>query len=246
MENFEKEKLIQKVEMNSRNYYFSEQQMGIDNKTKQLVMRQLVPYLNGPQVLELGFVDGMFTDILLDMGLEITILEGAEKHINYAKTKYEHNMHVTIVHDYFETFEACKKYNTIVAGDMIQYLEDPIGFFAKAKTWLTDDGSILVSTPNRRSFHRRMGAYMGFSTNPEEVSETEKATGNIMMYDNYQLRDVLFKSGLNVHFVRGCFLKPFSSKQMEHWDEKLLNALLAIGNELGDYCWFLIAYCTKK
>jgi hypothetical protein len=133
-----------------------------------------------------------------------------------------------------------------MAGDMIQYLENPVLFFSNAKDWLTDDGSIIVTTPNRRSFHRRLGAYLGVSINPEEVTSHEKSTGNVVMYDQYQLRNVLLSSGLQVNFVRGCFLKPLSSKQIEGWDDNLLKAFLEIGNELGDYCWFLIAFCTKK
>jgi 2-polyprenyl-3-methyl-5-hydroxy-6-metoxy-1,4-benzoquinol methylase len=245
MEKKAREKIAQKVEQHSQSYYFSEQQTGIDNRTKRLVMKQLLPYIHGPKVLELGFVDGMFTDMMLAQGMELTVLEGAAKHVHYAREKYK-NKPVTVIHDYFETFHSPTAYDTIIAGDMIQYLEDPVSFFSKAKSWLTHDGAAIVTTPNRRSFHRRIGGCLGISNNPEAVTDHEKSTGNIKMYDSYELKDVLVKSGLHVHFVRGSFLKPLSSKQIEHWDDELLNAFLDIGNELGDYCWFLTAYCTKE
>lgn len=246
MDDIIKNKIAQRVDHNSESYYFSDQQLGLDNRTKKLVMEQTLRYVKGPNVLELGFVDGMFTDMMLEHGLNVTVVEGAKNHIEYAIKKYKREKYITIVHDYFETFDSEDRFDTIVAGDMIQYLDNPIPFFIKAKNWLTVDGAIIVTTPNRRSFHRRIGAYLGISINPEAVTSLEKSTGNIIMYDQYLLRDVLVSSGLFVHFVRGCFLKPLSSKQMETWDDNLLKAFLEIGDELGDYCWFLVALCTRE
>jgi 2-polyprenyl-3-methyl-5-hydroxy-6-metoxy-1,4-benzoquinol methylase len=236
--------IAQKVEINSNSYYFSEQQLGIDNRTKRLVMEQVLPYVKGQKVMELGFVDGMFTDMLIESKLDITIVEGASRHVEYAALKYKDCEQVKIVHDYFETFDCSDKYDTIIAGDMIQYLDKPIDFFSKARKWLANDGILLATTPNSRSFHRRIGAYLGVTKNPESVNTHERATGNIIMYDTYQLRNVLEQSGLRVNFVRGCFLKPLSSKQIIDWDDSLLRAFLAMGDELGDYGWFLIAHCS--
>jgi len=42
MEQLNKKELSQKVEKNSQSYYFSEQQLGIDNRTKKLVMEQII------------------------------------------------------------------------------------------------------------------------------------------------------------------------------------------------------------
>lgn len=245
MENNTDDKSTLKEEIYSNDYYFSEQQLGIDNRTKRLVMNQIMPCIKGPKVLELGFVDGMITDLLLSHGVDVIILEGAAKHIEYARKKYHGHHRVSIIHGNFEEFVTADKYDTILAGDMLQYLEDPIVFFSKAKEWLADAGLLIVTTPNRRSFHRRIGAYMGVLNNPEEVGAHDKATGNKKMYDAYELKYVLEKSGLKVDSVRGCFLKPLSSEQLKNWDDKLMEAFLKIGEELGDYCWFLTALATK-
>jgi len=239
-----KHDIANRVENSSANYYFSEQQLGIDNRTKKLVMEQALRYVNGSEVLELGFVDGMFTDMLINSGYEVTVVEGAQNHIAYATQKYKNNSHVNIVHDYFETFDCSKKYNTIIAGDMIQYLDNPVDFFSKTKNWLAADGVLIVTTPNSRSFHRRIGSYLGVVACPEQVNAHEKSTGNISMYDSYQLRNVLTRSGYHVNFVKGCFLKPLSSKQIEDWNDDLLQAFMSIGDELGDYGWFLMALCS--
>lgn len=245
MERINRKELSLKVETNSKTYYFSEQQIGIDNRIKKLVMEQILPYLKGHKVLELGFVDGMFTDVMLSRGFDITIVEGAEKHVNYAKNKYKDEKNVSIIHDYFELFDTQDKYNTVLAGDMIQFLDDAVAFFSRAKNWLADDGILIVTTPNRRSFHRRIGTYLNVLSSPEEVNINDKKTGNVIMYDMYQLNDVLLRSGLCVHFIRGCFFKPLSSSQMKDWDDELLRAFLKIGEELGDYCWFLVACCSR-
>ena len=43
-------------------YYYSTQQMGIDRRTKNFVVERCRPFIRGPKVLDLGFVDGSWTD----------------------------------------------------------------------------------------------------------------------------------------------------------------------------------------
>ena len=52
---------------------------------------------------------------------------------------------------------------------------------------------------------------------------------------------MLGSSGYAPRLVRGCFLKPLSSAQMETWSDELLRAFAEVGEELQDYAWFLYA-----
>ncbi len=65
------------VERAAQHYYHSPQQRGIDNRTKRFVIERCERYLKGPRVLELGYVDGEWTDALLAKKFHVDVVEGA-------------------------------------------------------------------------------------------------------------------------------------------------------------------------
>lgn len=240
------QKIRDEVERASEHYYHSAQQEGIDNRTKLFVVERCLPFIKGNKVLELGYIDGLWTDCVLQKGFEVEIVEGAKKNIDHACYKYSGNPKVMIHHCLFQEYQPMHLFDTILAADIIRYIEDPVKFLATTKKWLKDDGILIVSVPNSRSLHRRIGSLMGFESTPVALNERDKEVGNLRSYDRYEFRDVILKSGYFIKTLRGCFLKPLSSQQMDSWDDKLLRAFLNIGDELEDYCWFIYAICKKE
>ncbi len=234
------------VERAAGHYYHSEQQLGIDNRTKALVMDRILPFLKGPDALELGFVDGEFTDRLLQAGVHVDVVEGASWHVAFGEKKYRDDGRVRFFHALFQDFEPEKTYDTVVAGDMIRYLADPVSFLSKVGRWLKADGRLLITVPNSRSLHRRVGSLMGLEARPEEANLRDQEVGNQRSYDRYQLRELLRNSGFLVTELRGAFLKPLSSAQMTDWSDELLGAFNLLGQELEDYCWFLYAVASPE
>jgi len=234
------------VERAAKHYYQSPQQRGIDNRTKRFVIERCEPYLKGPRVLELGYVDGEWTDVLLARGFQVDIVEGAAAHVEHARARFGSGHAVRIFHALFQEFEPDCVYDCIVAGDMLRYLPEPAAFLRRASMWLKDDGVLIATLPNSRSLHRRIGSLMGLEPSPWGPNERDREVGNRRGYDRYELRALLQQSGLAVRGLHGCFLKPLSSAQMEGWDDALLRAFLDVGDEIEDYCWFLYAVCAKR
>ena len=247
MQNSEDElkKLREEVERASNFYYYSSQQQGIDNKTKRFVIESCEPYFKGNRVLELGYIDGIWTDVILNKGYNIDIVEGAKKQVVHAELKYKNNSKVKVVHQLFQEFTPSYKYNTIVAADILRYIPKPLEFLTNISDWLEDDGHLIVTVPNSRSFHRRIGVLLNMEATPTVQNKRDLEVGNIRSYDRYELRHLLISSGYNVIELHGCFLKPLSSEQMKDWDHSLLRAFFDIGKELEDYCWFIYVICTK-
>jgi SAM-dependent methyltransferase len=229
------------VERAAQHYYHTPLQRGIDARTKGFIIERCLPYVRGPRILDLGYVDGNWTDALLARGYEVDVVEGAQRHVDYARERHAGDSRVRVFHALFQQFEADSTYDTIVAGDMLRYLPDPPAFLSRARTWLNRGGRLVVTVPNRRSLHRRVGAVLGLEASLDEPNPRDREVGNRRSYDRYELRHLLQASGYDVICVRGSFLKPLSSAQMEGWDDKLLRAFLEIGDELEDYCWFLWA-----
>jgi 2-polyprenyl-3-methyl-5-hydroxy-6-metoxy-1,4-benzoquinol methylase len=229
------------VERTSRVYYHTPQQQGIDNRVKQLLLERCAPHIGGPTVLELGYVDGLWTDAMVSRGLAVDVVEGASRHVEHARQRYGGNSAVRVFHSLFEEFRPDRQYDTVLAGDMIRYVPDATAFLKRVRTWIRPGGRLVTTVPNGRSLHRRIGALMGLEPAPQALNAQDRAVGNLRTYDKYELRHLLIDAGFDVVELRGCFLKPLSSSQMTEWSDELLRAFLLAGDELEDYCWFLYA-----
>jgi 2-polyprenyl-3-methyl-5-hydroxy-6-metoxy-1,4-benzoquinol methylase len=235
------------VEKASRNYYHTPQQAGIDNRIKRLIIERCEPYIQGPRVLELGYIDGIWTDVLLQRhGCSVDIVEGASRHVEHAEKRYADNPTVRVFHQLFQEFEPGEQYDTVLAADMLSCLPDAAGFLRAAAGWLKPEGHLIATVPNSRSLHRRIGALMNIEATPTEINELYRQVGNRGSYDRYALRHLLLESGLEIKSLRGCFLKPLTSAQIETWSDELLRAFAEIGDELEDYCYYMYAVCRKQ
>lgn len=241
----ELEAIAQEVNRAAEHYYHTPLQLGIDNRTKRFVMERCLPLVRGPRILELGYIDGEWTRELLAPDRFIEIVEGAQRHVDHARQEFASASNVVVHHCLFQEFDTQQKFDTVIAGDMLRYLDDPLDFLRRSREWLVEGGRFIATVPNGRSLHRRVGSYMGMEPQPMAPNQRDKEVGNRRSYDRYEFRQILVEAGFKVLEVRGCFLKPLSSLQMEHWDDQLLKAFLEIGNELEDYCWFLYGICTR-
>lgn len=235
------------VERASRNYYHTPQQAGIDNRIKRLIIERCEPFIKGPKVLELGYIDGIWTDVLLQRhGCGVDIVEGASRHVEHAVKRYAGNPTVRIFHQLFQEFEPGEQYDTVLAADMLSCLTDAALFLRRASGWLKPDGHLIATVPNSRSLHRRIGALMNIEATPTEINELYRQVGNRGSYDRYELRHLLLESGLRIKTLHGCFLKPLTSSQMEAWSDELLRAFAEVGDEMEDYCYYMYAVCQKQ
>ena len=234
------------VERAAQHYYYTPLQQGIDNRTKAFIVRQCLPFFRGERILELGYVDGLWTDALLAAGHAVDIVEGAIRHVEHARQRYAGNQRVRVCHALFQEYEPDGLYDTILAGDMLRYLSDPAVFLRKIQAWLTPQGRLIATLPNSRSLHRRIGTLLNMESTPAEANTRDREVGNRASYDRYEFRHLLLQAGYQIEELHGCFLKPFSSAQMQDWSDELLQAFFEVGQELEDYCWFLYAVCRKR
>ncbi len=233
------------VERASTHYYYSPLQQGIDARTKHFVVERCASFIRGPHVLDLGYVDGSWTDVALARGWRVDIVEGASRHVEHGRRRYGARPDVRLFHALFQEFTPDTRYDTVIAGDVLRYIPDDVGFLRQIGEWLVSSGQLIVTVPNRRSLHRRIGALVGMERTIDEPNSRDREVGNLRSYDRYLLRDVVQSAGFSIAELRGCFLKPLSSAQMQDWPDDLLRAFRDVGDELEDYCWFLYALATR-
>lgn len=232
------------LDVASERYYYSDQQIGVDNRFRARMIRRCLAALKSPAVLELGFMDGQWTDEFLERGCTVDVVEGARRMADFARAKYSATPGVVVHHCLFEEFEPTRKYDTILMGGMLKHLNDPGLLLRRSTGWLNEGGVLIATTPNPRSLHRRIGTYMGILEIPEQLTETDRAVANLRHYDRYSFRALLEQNGYAVTHLATSMLRLVSGDKMADWDDSLLDALDKIADELQDYGWYIYAIAT--
>jgi 2-polyprenyl-3-methyl-5-hydroxy-6-metoxy-1,4-benzoquinol methylase len=233
----------QDLDRAAEHYYFTPQQTGIDNRCRERMIRRCLKHLSSGDVLELGFMDGQWTEHFLAKGCRVTIVEGATRQLEYGRQKYAHEPRVSLVHGRFETYEPTTAFDCIHMGGMLKHMEDPVALLRRARGWLAPDGMLIATTPNGRSLHRRVGTYMGLLENLHALSETDIKVGNLRHYDLDSFRALLTEGGFEIVELATAILKPVSSQLMADWPDDLLDALDRVASEIPDFGWYIYAIC---
>ena len=236
-------KSLKEVNEFAGEYYLTQQQIGIDNRCRERMIDRCIKNIGNARILELGFMDGQWTDRFLENGCHVTVVEGARKNLDFGLKKYADNQNVKMIHGLFEEFDSKESFDVILMGGMLKHLDDPAALLKRSKKWLVSNGLLIATTPNAKSLHRRVGVAMGMLKNLSDLSETDKKVGNLRHYDIESFRTLLHKGGYEIEEIGTVILKPVSSDKMLDWPDELLNALDEVAREIPDYGWYIYALC---
>jgi SAM-dependent methyltransferase len=238
-----KEEQQRAVEEAGHRYYYTSGQE-FDDINKKMVIDEIRRFIKPGRMLELGYINNIWTNALLANEGIVDILEGASNHVARAREDFANENRVHVFHTLFEDYKPTEKYDTILMSGVIKHIPDDVGFLKLARTWLKPDGVVIGCTQNSRSFHRRLGTYMGLEQSPDAHNERDKEVFNIHQYDRYKWRALFLEAGFDVERVEGVFLKILSTEQMMYLGEKydvikIMEGLRQLAEELQDYAWYL-------
>lgn len=115
-------------------------------------VRYVVRYAEGRDVLDLGCVQHnpqgyksryWVHNALREKAKSVLGMDLAAEGVEYLKARG-----FDIVHGDAQNYDLGRDFDVIVAGDLIEHLEDFAGFLESAKRHLRPGGSLLISTPN--------------------------------------------------------------------------------------------------
>lgn len=219
-------------------------QTGFEKTLTQYKIREILKFSKGNRILDIGCGEGIITRALAAKHKEVVGIDGSFQKIKIArKMSQKRNTMYTV--SLFEVFNTEKKFDCIVASNILEHVKSPSRFLKKAFVLLHRKGRIIVTAPNARGLHKRIGKILGMIKSFYELTPADRRKGHRRIYDRNRLVCEVQNAGFRIGHSGGIFLKPLSHRQMESWDKRICDALYEMGRELPDYCSSIIVVADK-
>jgi 2-polyprenyl-3-methyl-5-hydroxy-6-metoxy-1,4-benzoquinol methylase len=89
-----------------------------------------------------------------------------------------------------ESFEMDRRIDVITAGELIEHLSNPGEFLDRCHEHLTEDGKLILTTPNPRRLHMIRWYAMG--------QETQANPEHTMWFDHYVIQELATRHGFRI------------------------------------------------
>jgi SAM-dependent methyltransferase len=204
-------------------------------------------YLGRGALLELGLGHGFSAQAFSGYFDSHTVIEGSLKVIEqHRELLQRHN--INIINSFFEDFETDKKYDLIVAGFVLEHVENPKNILSKYLKFLNESGMLIVAVPNSDSLNRRIGLYSGLLSDLNLLSEHDKKLGHLRYFNYKSLLDLVENADGHIEFVEGIFLKVASSTQLQklNLETSILDGYCQLAEEYPELSCALLAGISPR
>src|SRR5512135_2397582 len=95
----------------------------VDQKLISLLVGRTIPWMTGPEVLEMGSGDDQWTKRLIEHFGHSHLVDGSRTLIEAARRKY--GAKLTTYHSLFEECNPAKQFDTVLSSLVLEHVEDP-------------------------------------------------------------------------------------------------------------------------
>jgi 2-polyprenyl-3-methyl-5-hydroxy-6-metoxy-1,4-benzoquinol methylase len=211
-----------------------------------LTYKTFKDFYKGKNCLEIGSADGQGTKHLLKFFKRVVALDGSKK-LSDKLRKTLKNKKLEVVSLLAEEYETKEKFDTIVMAHILEHVIDPIKLLKLARSWLKENGIVLVDVPNANSIHRLIGVKIGLLRRATDLNESDIRVGHRRVYTMQKLIHDAKKAGLKIKKTGGIFFKPLSNKQIEEtWEKKMIDGFYELGKDFPDLAAEIYIVCSKR
>lgn len=219
------------------------EEVGFERNLQKYKIKEISKFIKGKSMLDIGCGVGSITKAFEKHFDRIVGIDGSEVKIEKAN-RLNSAPNISYLLTMFDEYVAEEKFEFIVSTNVLEHVSDSVSFLKTIKKWLTPGGRVVITVPNALGLHKRIGKQIGAIDSYYKLTEADRDKGHVRIYDKNSLRTDFEIAGLTVKYLGGILLKPLSHKQMETWDENIVDALYVIGHDLTDYCSSLIIVGT--
>jgi 2-polyprenyl-3-methyl-5-hydroxy-6-metoxy-1,4-benzoquinol methylase len=116
--------------------------------TKSTRFRQLQKYYVGRDILDIGCAVGFQKEDWMHKNIKAVAKSIVGLDLDARSIDEIRKMGFDVMQGNAQDFDLGRKFNMVHAGELIEHLDNPGGFLESAKRHLTDDGVLLMTTPN--------------------------------------------------------------------------------------------------
>jgi 2-polyprenyl-3-methyl-5-hydroxy-6-metoxy-1,4-benzoquinol methylase len=201
-------------------------------------------FLRGKNILEMGPAEGVMTQKLSQLGMDLTVVEGSR---SFCDLIQKDNPQARVVHSLFENFDPSEKFDNIILGHVLEHVDSPQDLLKRVSGWLTSQGRVMVAVPNSRSIHRQAAVMLGLLKFEEELNEADHHHGHRRVYNPETFRREFLLAGFKIEFFGGYWLKPLSNQQIEStWTPKMVETFMLLGERYPDIAAELFIVAQRK
>jgi SAM-dependent methyltransferase len=188
-----------------------------DRVQGELVTRHLIENNIRGDVLDIACGDGLLTEVI-SKNQYVTSIYGVDnsKEVIMTAKKRQYGCPATFYSSLFEKFSLKRKFDSVLAINILEHVNDQIYFLKKIKSFLKKDSKVYIYVPNADSFHVLLAVEMGVIPDKYHLNQWQKDfVGHNIHYDIHLLSSHIKASGLTIVDIGSIIFKPFSNPQMD-------------------------------
>jgi SAM-dependent methyltransferase len=240
-----KNKEISYLEKISNEYLAPDPGRIVDKKLVSLIVDEVLPYINGPEILEMGFGDDEWTTKIINKNGHTHIVDASGTLIKKSKEKYGDT--ITTYESLFEYFNPDKKFDTIIASYVLEHVDDPVQVLKKASEWLKPEGKLIAIVPHAGSLHRRLAVAMGLHEKETDLGNTDQQMGHRRVYTMDAFSEDITKAGFGIEEKLGFFTKLLPQSLMCDISDEMLRGLMVLSKKMpAEYAASITFICKLK
>lgn len=224
-------------------YLSPDEARSLDQKVISILVEKLMPLIKGPQVLEMGYGDGLWTGRLIETFGNSHLVDASLELINHAKRM--HGNKLVTYHSYFEEFTPLCLFDSVICTYVLEHVVDPVSVLQRCRAWLKLDGLLLVAVPNATSLHRRLGVVMGLQKDLYTLSAGDRGVGHRRVYDASTLESDLTSAGFAIGGRIPCMFKPLPNSLLSCLSTEQIQGLWHLGDLIPEDQRAILVYSCR-
>lgn len=206
----------------------------------------LLGEVSSRSLLELGLGHGYSAFEFSRYIKDYTILEGDSKIIENFNISHDLNS-IDIINAFFEDYVPDRHFDVIVAGFILEHVDDPLLILKKYREYLSERGKFYIAVPNAEALNRRVGHAAGFLPDIQQLSEADRDLGHKRYFTLASIRTLCDKAGLRITHEEGLYLKPLTTKQMIslNLDASIMDAFCTVGRDYPELSLGILLECER-
>jgi 2-polyprenyl-3-methyl-5-hydroxy-6-metoxy-1,4-benzoquinol methylase len=221
-----------------------------DYRMHDFMLRTFKPRLRQGSALELGCYHGAFTERLIGLYRDVTVVEGARDLLDIARRRV--GAGVEFVFSRFEDFNPSKRFDAAFLLHTLEHLDDPVAILKRIGSWLSPKGLLFIAVPNAYAASRQIAVTMGLISHATAVTEGESLHGHRRTYSiDILMRDVK-AAGLHIEDFGGILFKPLANFQFDRaladgaLGDGYLEGCFELGKLYPELCASIYVICGPK